>query len=260
MNAIRKTFGRAVLAIAIALLVCLAAFGSGATAIDIGPPGNLQFEAEAGFAPKALHKLRFTPGALRLSNQISTVDGSHVPALKELVWEFDRNARLDVSGVPVCHRPRIAGPRPEESCGDSIVGQGRMNMEILFEESRQIKVTSPLMLYNSGSPNGVQTLFARAYITKPVASAIFLSIRLEPIHSGRFRTAMVITVPKIAGGAGSVTSLSMRLAREVRAQDQTASFVSLRCLDDRLAMRTKATFSDGTLLQVTPIQRPCAAR
>lgn len=258
----RKMCGRAVLAMLIALPTLLVAAGSSAPAITL-EPGNLQVAVNAGFAPKALHKFGFTPGALRLSTQIAALDGSHPPALKELVWEFDRNVRLDVSGVPVCHRPGRGvppGPRPEERCGDAIVGRGRMQAEILFEESHSIQVTSPLMLYNSGSLNGVQTLFGRAYITKPVASAVVFSIRLKPIHSGRFRTAMVLSVPKIGGGAGSVTNLSMRLGREVREHDRTASFVSLRCLDGRIATRATAAFSDGTLLQATPIQRPCAAR
>jgi hypothetical protein len=136
---------------------------------------------------------------------------------------------------------------------------GGFEADILFEESAEIHVGSPLIVYSGGIPGGVPTLFARAYITKPVASAVVLQIRLKPIASGRFRTAMLLSVPKIAGGAGSVTQLSMRLAREVGEHDPTASFASLRCLDGRIATRARATFSDGTLLQAPPIQRPCSA-
>lgn len=258
----RKRSRRAVLAILAALLVSLAAMGSGALALIAVPIGALQFEADAGFAPKSLHKLRFTPGALRLSTRISTVDGSHPSPLKELIWEFDRNARFDVSGIPVCRPPIEQPPRPtlEEECEGAILGRGKAHMEILFEESTAIEQTSPLIVYNGGMRDGVHTLFAHAAITKPVPSGIDMEIRLVPVHSGRFRTAMVLTVPKIAGGSGSVAELSVRLGKQVVRHGGVTSFTSLRCTDDRIVTRARATFSDGTLLQVAPIQRPCAAR
>jgi hypothetical protein len=258
MNVLQMRIGRVVLSMVVGPLALLMAGGSGSQAITF-EPSNLQLEGGVEFAPRSLHRLRFTPGALRLSNGISTLDGSHAPALKELIWEFDRNVRLDLSGIPVCRRPRLAGPRPEESCGDTIVGRGRMEVEILFEESHSIRDVSRLILYNSGEREGVPTLFARAYITKPVASSIILPIRLEPIHSGRFRTAMVATVPKIAGGAGSITGLGMRLSRNVVDHGDLAGFVSLRCVDRRIVARTKLTFSDGTRLEGS-IPRPCVAR
>lgn len=133
-----------------------------------------------------------------------------------------------------------------------------MQVEVLLEESL-IYADSRLTIYNSTQKNGVRTLFARAHITKPVASSIILQIRLNPIQSGRFRTAMVVSVPKIAGGDGSITNLSMRLHRTTRDHDRIANLVSLRCLDGRMEVHTTATLRDGTRLR-GGVLRPCTAR
>ncbi len=262
----RTRRGRAVLVAGVALLALLLTLGSGALAIML-EPGNLRATFDASFAPKALHKFGFTPGALRLSTQFETLDGSHPPALKELVWETDRNVKLDVRGLPVCpYPPKIRTwtyflPSNEsEMCPDAIVGRGRAEIKILFEESSEISADSAMTVYNAGLRNGKPTLFARVHITKPVAASVLFEIKLKPIHSGRFRTAMAFSIPKSAGGAGSVANLSMRLSKQVRAPHRTASFVSLRCSDGRIATRATATFGDGTRLQAAPIQRACVAR
>lgn len=259
MNAARIRSGRVALALVVVLFGGFVLLGRGAAAETV-EVGNLAATVEAGFAPGLLDKARVTPGALSLSAQFATLDRSHLPALKELVWEFDRNTRLGVSGLPGCHPRPGSNPQDiEKECEPAIVGRGRARFQILFEESQDTYAESRLVVYNEGMPEGVPTLFAHAYITKPVPSAVNLKIRLEPVHSEGFRTAMVVTVPKIAGGSGSVTELSMRLKRRVVHHGDVDSFVSLRCLDGRIGTRAAATFSDGTRLQDGAV-RPCTAR
>jgi hypothetical protein len=252
-------------AIGIVAATLLLAPGSGSSAAVVEQSGNVEARFAAGLAPKALRRFGLTPGALRLSSRFATLDGSHLPALRELVWETDGEVRFDARGLPVC-RPRLptADLAPgfegeEKMCANAIVGRGRAELGILFEESTELQVDSPLVVYNGGVRGEVTRMLARAYITKPVASAVVLEIRLEPIDSGRFRTAMAISVPKVAGGAGSVTQLSMRLKRTTVDPGRTASFVSVRCLDGVFAARASATFSDGTAVGA-PVRHRCAAR
>jgi hypothetical protein len=255
--------GRAVLAITLgALALVVAARGGAMAEIEVGP-GNLELTMEANFSPRLLDKFRFESGEMRFSSHIETVDGGHPPALRELVWELDRNVRLDGSRLPKCRTyPGIHGipsPAAKERCEEAMIGRGRLETEILFEESKAIRANSPLIVYNGGVRDGVPTLRAVAYITKPVPSAIVLSVMLKPINDGRYRTAMAISVPKIAGGNGSVTNLSLHLRRRALDRGRPVSFVSLRCVDRRIQAHATETFSDGTTIIGTSL-RPCSVR
>ena len=68
--------------------------------------GNLVLTFNGGVTPKALSKTTMEPITLNVSGKIGTADGTHPPAINEVVIDTDKNGTIDVSGVPTCK----AGP------------------------------------------------------------------------------------------------------------------------------------------------------
>lgn len=253
-------------AISVAALGVLAAFVltglAGAKSSMIIPFETIEWTFNFGFSPLALSKTKPTPVALNLSGQLKTADGTHPPALQELILENDKNGAIDVKGLPVC-RPRP----PEESgaewvnevCKNAIVGRGTMNVNVAFPEQSPISMRSALTIFNGGSKQGVTTLFAHAFLKNPVSAAVVSRVEIKRIHKGRFGTKATISFPVIAGGNGSVTAFDTTLYKRFSYQGKRASLVTLECPDGRIQARAEAIFSDGTNAG-TQVLRPCIAK
>jgi hypothetical protein len=213
--------------------------------------GNLELTFNGGFKPKALSKRKPTPIKFNISGKIRTLDGSHPPALKEFVLEADKNAGINVKGVPICRSGQLqsrdsAGAKA--ACRPAIIGTGTATAEIQFPEQAPIPVKSPLYLFNGGVRGGKTTLFLHAYITVPTPAAIVTTIKINRFKKGRYGLKSVATIPKIAGGSGSVTSFNLNITKR--------GVLSAKCTDGKLQASGTAKFSDGTKASATVV-RPC---
>lgn len=220
------------------------------------PTENLELTFDAGFSPKALSKTVPAPIALKLFGQIKTVDGTHPPALRELILDADRNSAINVRGIPVCH-PRVGiGIPPMEFCPNAIVGKGTMNVEVAFPESEPILLKNALTIFNGGVKQGVTTLLMYAFLKNPVSAAVVTTVKIKKIHKGRFGTEAAFSFPVIAGGNGSVTSFSATLYKRFAYKGRRASLLTLKCPDGKIRARAEAIFSDGTHSHAE-VLRPC---
>ena len=90
-----------------------------------------------GVTPKALPKHSFAPLGFYASGSLSTVDGSHPPALSEAVFDVDRDIVVDVEGLPACRLDQLEARdtrQAEAVCGDAILGKGSATVEVAFPE------------------------------------------------------------------------------------------------------------------------------
>jgi hypothetical protein len=222
-------------------------------------PAVPEWAFSAGFSPKALSKATPTPIALKLSGQIKTSDGTHPPALRELILETDRNGAIDVKGLPVC-RLGVMEERntssANEVCPDAIVGGGTMNVEVAFPEQPPISLKSALTVFNRGVRQGVTTLLVYAFLKNPVSAAVVTTVKIKKIHKGRFGAEAIFSLPVIAGGSGSVTSFSTTLHRRFSYKGKRASLLTLKCPDGKIQARAEAVFSDGAQANAE-VLRPC---
>src|SRR5438105_111030 len=60
--------------------------------------GNLVLTLNGGFSPAALPKSKLSPITLNIEGKIATADGTHPPALKEVVVETDKNGSINPKG------------------------------------------------------------------------------------------------------------------------------------------------------------------
>ncbi|MGN6254358.1 MAG: hypothetical protein ACTHO8_05180 [Solirubrobacterales bacterium] len=246
-------FRREKLGAMVASLVMLVALGLAASAAAEQPvkvkAGNLELTFNGGFSPKALSKTKPTPIKLAVSGLIKTLDGSHPPALKEFVLETDKNGGVDVKGYPVCKAGQLQSrdsASAEKTCKPALLGTGTTDVEIAFPEQKPIPVSSKLLVFNGGEKGGTTTFYIHAYITVPTPAAIVTTVKIKKIHNGRFGIKSVASIPKIAGGSGSVTSFSLTIDKKFTYKGRKVSVLTAKCPDGKLLARGDAVFSDGT--------------
>ncbi|MBK5219565.1 MAG: hypothetical protein JJE35_07250 [Thermoleophilia bacterium] len=211
--------------------------------------GNLCFEANGGFSPKALPKNKLAPIALTASGKIRMSDGSHPPALKEVLVETDKNGAINVKGFPKCTSGKLQSQDTSHAkaiCKSAIIGEGKTDVEIAFPESKVVPVKSDLIVFNGGFSGGTTTLYIHAYITVPVPAAIVTTLKIKKISKGRYGLHTTATVPKIAGGSGSVTSFSLKIDKKFTYKGKKVSVLTAKCPDGKLQAKATAIFADGT--------------
>ena len=216
--------------------------------------GNLELTFNGGFTPKALSRTKFTPITINVSGQIKTVDGTHPPALKEFFLETDKNGTIEVKGLPTCTSGKLQSQdtkHAEAICKSAIIGTGTTDVSIAFPEQAPIPVNSKLLVFNGGVKGGVTTLYIHAYITVPTPAAIVTTVKIKKIHHGRYGLESIATIPKIAGGSGSVTSFSLKVNKK--------GVLLAKCPDGKLLAHGKAVFSDHTVAEAEVV-RTCTPK
>jgi hypothetical protein len=233
-------------AMALSAVGFASAAGEGPVTVQVG---NLTFVADGGFTPKALSKKTPEPIALNVEGEIKTTDGSHPPALKEVIIWGDKNATVDSKGIPTCSGGQLQSrdtTAAEGACGDAIIGEGDTTVEVAFPEQKPILVKSKLLLINGGSSGGTTTWYVHAYFNAPITGAIVTTVKIKNKKKGRYGTYSVASIPKIAGGAGSVRDFQLTIDKDVKVGGKTFHPIMAKCTDGKLQVQGEAKFADGT--------------
>jgi hypothetical protein len=216
--------------------------------------GNLELTFNGGLSPKAISKLSLTPVTLNVSGKIRTVDGTHPAAMKEFLLEADKNTAVDVTGVPTCTASKLQSQdtaHAEAICRPAIIGSGRAAAEIAFPEQSPIPATSKIIAFNGGKSGATTTFFIHAYLTVPTPAAIVSTVKITKINNGRYGVKSVTSIPKIAGGSGSVTDFNLAIERR--------GVLLAKCPDGRIQAHGTAVFTDGTRASADVV-RSCTAK
>jgi hypothetical protein len=225
--------------------------------------GDLEFTADGGFTPKVLPKKTPAPITLDVSGKIKKVAGDpHPPALKEVLVETDKNGSVDVEGFPVCTSGKLQSQDTSHAraiCKSAIIGEGKTEVGIAFPESGEVPVKSDLLMFNGGEKGGVTTFFVHAYITVPVPAAIVTTVKIKKINKGRYGLLATATVPKIAGGSGSVKSFSLKVGKSYTYKGKKRSILSLKCPDGKVQAAATTVFADG-IRAAAEIIRTCTGK
>jgi hypothetical protein len=237
-----------------AAVSALAVLVAGGTALAGNKPvtveaGNLRFTFNGGFTPKALPKSKLAPIKLMASGKIQTKDGTHPPALKEAIVETDKNGTVFVKGLSACKSGQLQSRdtgAAEKACKKAIIGTGQTTVEVQFPEQPPINVNSKLLVFNGGMKGGTTTLFIHAYFSAPVTGAIVTTVKIKKVKNGRYGLKSVATIPKIAGGSGSVKTFNLSINRKYSFKGKRVSVLSARCRDGKLQAKATAVFADGT--------------
>ncbi len=221
--------------------------------------GNLVLTLNGGITPTALPKSgKPAPITLNVSGKIATADGTHMPALKEVVVETDKNGSIDVKGLPTCTSSKLQAQDTTHAkavCPTAIIGEGKTDVEVEFPESNPFIAKSKLVAFNGGVKGGTTTIYIHAFITVPTPAAVVTTVKISKIHNGRYGTKSVASIPRIAGGYGSVKEFSLTFDRGYK----NTPYLFAKCPDGHLNAKATSVFTDGTKL-VGSFVRSCAPK
>jgi len=249
-----KIFGRytGFAAVVIAAVLATAGLATAEKPVKV-IAGNLEGIFNGGISPKTLSKKKPTPITFNVSAQLRTLNGEHPPALREFVIEGDKHANISVKGIPTCKSGQLqsqTSAAARKVCGPALVGSGKTDVEVQFPEQPPIDAHSELLAFNGGVKGGTTTLYIHAFLTAPVTAAVVTTVKIKKIKKGRYGLESIASVPKIAGGSGSVTFFTLTLKK---------GLISATCPDGHLDARGTAVFSDSTRLKGT-VSRACTGR
>jgi hypothetical protein len=237
------------MALAALIAVSVAGIATGANKPVTVEAGNLVFTFNGGFSPSKLPKKKLAPISLNASGKIATKDGTHPPALKEVILETDKNGAINVKGLPKCTSGKLQSrdtSAAEKACPKAIIGKGQTTVEVQFPESKPIDVNSKLLVFNGGTSGGKTTLYIHAYFSAPVTGAIVTTVKIKKHKSGRYGLKSVATIPKIAGGSGSVKTFNLTINKK--------GVLTAKCPDGKLQAHATSVFADGTKASATIIR------
>lgn len=236
------------MAIAALIAVSVAGIATGAKPVTV-EAGNLVVTVNGEFKPAKLPKNKLAPITLTASGKIATKDGKHPPALKEVILKTDKNGAINVKGLPKCKSGQLQSrdtKAAEKACKSAIIGSGQTTVEVEFPEQSPINVNSKLLVFNGGFSGGTTTLYIHAYFSAPVSGAIVTTVKVKKKKEGRYGLNSVATIPKIAGGSGSVKSFNLAITKK--------GVLSAKCPDGKLQAHATSVFADGTKAAATIIR------
>ena len=241
-----------------ALIAAGAALAAGGETPVTVKVGNLELTANGGFTPTAISKTRQTPIELKASGEVKETDGSHPPAVRELIIEGDKNAEVHVKGIPTCRSGQLQATdtaAAEKACRSAIIGEGTTTAQVAFAEQKPINVTAKLLLFNGGEKGGKITWYAHAYFSNPISGAIVTTVTITKHPHGPFGTLAVAKIPQITGGSGSIISFDLKIKKSVAGVNP----ISAKCVGGKLKVHVQAKFEDGTKAE-TEVIRACTAK
>jgi hypothetical protein len=199
-------------------------------------------------SPRALPRNEPAPAKLRLRTRLSSPTGSpHPPPASNLTIRLDRFLSLSTRGLPSCAaRLQVMSPSSlPERCKRALVGRGKMETSIAFPEAEELRQRSHLLVFNGGTRAGSTRLWLYARVNFPVPAQVVTPIDFKPARNGRYGTKAVISVPRIAGGAGSIAWLSLSIRRGYSFKRKHLSVLTARCPDGKLQAAAEASFAEG---------------
>jgi hypothetical protein len=253
----------AIFALVVLIPLSLAAVAAAEQATTVRA-GSLILTVNGGVKPKALPRGKLAPVTLNVSGSIGEADGSHPPALTEVVIDTDKNGTIDVSGAPTCKQPQLEArttAQAEEVCGPALLGTGTTVVEVLFPETSPVMLHSKLLVFNGGTRGGTTTLYIHAFLTTPVTAAVVSKVKISKEHKGPYGLRSVATIPKIAGYTGSVLAFNLTFKKkEFTYRGRKHGYLLAKCANGEFVAQAEAKFHDGTQIGPGQIVRPCTPK
>ena len=247
------------LLLAALLLGAIAAAGAGATALF--ETREIRVEVNAAFQPRSLPVHSFAPVTFEGFLDIGKPGGGEPLALEQIVLDFDRDGRLDVSGLPTCAPEQIAAATVDEArsiCKSAIVGSGEIEA-LVGLPSGTVPTSSALTLFNGPRVAGHPTVIVHAHFTTPGTQTYAITVPIEK-RRGEFRYRVTVNLPPLAGGLGAITHLQVKVGRRYEAGGTKRSYVAARCSDHILRSHAIFTFAGGFVIEGVGLEKYCAQR
>jgi hypothetical protein len=250
----RRTAALLTVAVVTAALACAAVAVGVTTQI-----GNLKVSATAEFQPRAFPEHGTVPAQFSSIVRIKSVDGDQPPALKSLIFEFDKHGKLNFKGVPTCTEAQLEGTTPSEArkrCAAALLGTGTGKARVEIPGKAPFTISSPISIFNAPPEGGRPAMIAHAYETVPSPQALLVPFTIEKVSHGRYGYRTEIQLPQIAGGDGAAILAEASFGRTYKKHGHEVGYAEAECSGGRLQVFGKLTFAEGSHLQ-SLLSSPC---
>jgi hypothetical protein len=254
----RGSRGRRLSTVVVALLALALVGGAAAYAVST-QIGNLKVSATAEFQPRAFPQHGTVPSTFGSIVRIKTVNGDQPPALKTLVFEFDKHGKLNFKGLPTCTVAKLEGTTPDEArkrCAGALLGTGVGKARVEIAGKPAFVITSPISIFNAPPEGGKPALIAHAYETVPSPQALLVPFTVEKINHGRYGYRAELELPPIAAGDGSAILAEAEFGRTYSRHGHKVGYTEAECSGGRLQVHGELIFADGSFLQ-SLLTSPC---
>lgn len=241
-------------ALLVAALVCGAAAYAVTTQI-----GNLHVSATAEFQPRAFPEHGTRPATFGSIVRIKSVNGDQPPALKTIIFEFDKHGRINFKGLPTCTMTKLEGTTPAEArkrCASSLLGTGTGKARVEMPGKSSFTISSPISIFNAAPQGGKPALIAHAYETVPAPQALLVPFTVEKINHGRYGYRAEVELPPIAAGDGAAILAEVSFGRTYTRHGHKVGYAEAECSGGRLQVYGKLLFADGSSLP-SLLTSPC---
>ena len=248
--------------VATTLLLLLAS--ASLAAAETAQQGNLRVSFSGALKPKKLPRKGEAPIAVNIGGQISTLDGTDPPGLRELEIAINRYGRLNPSARPSCLFDQIQPATTayaRQVCGVARVGTGTFSASISIPEQSPYPSRGAVTAFN-GVEGGRPVILLHIYGTEPIPTSFTLPLSIGR-GSGTFGTVLRGALPSVDEHVGFVTGLSLRLEGRGR---PGKPYLSAGCPAPKgfpgavfPLVRASFSFASGETLRST-LPRSCTAR
>lgn len=210
------------------LLVATGALAAGARA-DVVQSGDVRVNFHADFSPVALPRDRTAPITVEVGGKVSTTDGSHPPALRQMRIELNRAGKIETEGLPACTASLLQSTNTGAArarCSAAQVGTGTFQAQVQLS-GKPIVVNGTALVFNalvSRRPG----MLIHIYIATPVRATLVIPIKISH-QSGQFGTVLTTNVPSLAGGFGSIADLQLKIGRNYSFQGARRAYLNAAC-------------------------------
>jgi hypothetical protein len=248
-------------AVMVGLAVILAGVvmvGGEASAVKV-LSGNLLIEVAGATSPIALPRSTLTPIGFHGSATVSTEDGTHIPPAESTRLLVDKHIAIDTAGLPTCSLGELQASAPTaamKACGDALIGKGTSTAQVQFPEQASFTAKGPLLAFNGPAEagyGGYHEQLYYVYADVPLPTALIAVAKVSKA-SGPYGYEISITIPKIAGGAGSFSGAEFTIDRKWAYKGTEHSFLSAECANDHFNAQVEVDFGDGSRVTGNVIQ------
>jgi hypothetical protein len=193
--------------------------------------GNIVTTFGGTTSPKAMPKNKFTPVTTNIFGKIGTSDGTHPSALREVIFDIDKDVKINVKGYPACKPGQLEARDTKAAlkvCGSTVLGSGEAHAEIAFPEQPPIKVGSPLTVFNGGEKGGKVKLLIHIFLTVPVPAAVVTEVTISRKGTG---IHTISKIPVVAGGSGSAIDFKFKLGKTYSYKGKKVGYFEAKCPD-----------------------------
>jgi hypothetical protein len=252
MKRVRRHWVGAIAGLATTIAVAVLVAAGSASAVTV-LAGNLLIKINGATSPKALPKNKMAPIGFHGSASVETNDASHIPPALSTQLLVDKHIAIDTTGLPTCTVGKITSASPAaamKACGDALIGKGTSEAEVQFPEQKAFTAKGPLLAFNGPSSGGYgadayhEQLYY-VYAAVPVPTALIAVAKVSK-GTGKYGYKISVSIPKIAGGAGSFSGAEFTIDRKWSYRGQKHSFLSAECANGHFGARVEVNFGDGT--------------